>query len=196
MKPPIPNSQDTAASASASASRARAPGLTAALLSATPLAKVDKAAFLGAYLRSQSALRGHFVQEGLRDQRSWDRDGDGVEDERDEGKVQDAVFSTPKLKARVPEAPRKEAPSEIVQDEDAAEHVPESTPTRKEKSTSQATTKVKKPKPREPRDADVQRPRSPNTLDKYMVAQSKTKQKRQRSRDSDREAGMLMTVKR
>lgn len=195
-----PNSQDTAASH----------GLTSALLTSASLAKIDKTQLLGSYLRSQSTYRSHFVQEGRKAQLKWgqdDRENKTEVTRNVEGEsVEVAGFSTPKLKARVPEPPKARAKVKSRQPVDSSDvansardqrsEIPNMTVPIASRSESQPAMENEGP-PKEKskkknRDAGVVRPRSPNKLDKYLSKSTqsktqKTKRKRERSRDSGSE---------
>lgn len=95
MKPPI-NSQDTV--------RTTGSLLTASNLQhAMSLTKVDKAQLIKSYLQSQRVYRSFFKAEGEQDCAKWERQIDESHGDTILDKVQEAVFTTPVLKPRVPE---------------------------------------------------------------------------------------------
>ncbi|KAI0698942.1 hypothetical protein BC835DRAFT_631091 [Cytidiella melzeri] len=74
------------------------------LQSASTLVKHDKAQFINSYVRSQHAYRKAFESEGREARASWDKEKTGIaETDKPAQVIQNLVFATPVLKARVPE---------------------------------------------------------------------------------------------
>ncbi|EKM59650.1 uncharacterized protein PHACADRAFT_170238 [Phanerochaete carnosa HHB-10118-sp] len=192
---PLPNSQDTVASQS----------LAPALLTSVSLAKVDKGHLIQSYIRSQRTYRSYFSQEGHKARLAWDKDGCDGQEEVETG------FSTPTLKARVPE-PIKDKAKDIQRgrNQKAAvnssddEHQPSEVSSTMTPLATQTKSKSKavpeNQQPRKDRNTAIARPRSPNKLDQYLEpteSQSKkTTRKRERSPNSGSERERILADRR
>ena len=182
----LPDSQDTTPS-----NGRRGRPITSALLSAASLVKVDKSHVLSSYLSSQRSYRTHFVKEGQKDWVAFDkpaesRSGSGGNEESEQKQdVQDAGFSTPKLKARVPNPPGTEDKASLKHDGAPEQDVPQSSSRPSEDRTQRRIAATKKTE-------EKQAVNKSRKLEDYLLAQRQPEKsksrKRQRSVESEREA--------
>ncbi|GJE84686.1 hypothetical protein PsYK624_007620 [Phanerochaete sordida] len=199
----VPNSQDTATSQN----------LTSTLLTSTALAHLDKKHFLQSYIRSQNTYRSHFVKEGRKAQLALERGDLDLEqvERRDVYNAEEAGFSTPRLKARVPEPPEAKAQKKQHKKSERNTTEAHENPRRKQQQVEASSSTVPphvRPKggtsadnrnTRKKSGADVVRARSPNKLDQYLKSkesrETKSARKRERSPEGS-ERGRILADRR